>query len=98
MVNKDRIVEVEWAKSDQKEIQSVRILVTTENRTGMLAGITNAIAEIKTGIRDARADVTRDDRGLIEVTVEVFDKKHLDKVVGAIQQVPGVITVERINA
>ena len=98
MVNKDRIVEVEWAKSDKNEIQSVRIMVTTENRTGMLAGITNAIAEIKTGIRDARANVSRDDRGLIEVTVEVFDKKHLDRVISAIQQVPGVIAVERMNA
>jgi GTP pyrophosphokinase len=98
MVNKERIVEVDWAKSDQDEIQSVGILVTTENRTGMLAGITNAIAEIKTGIRDARAIVSRDDRGLIEVTVEVFDKKHLDKVLGAIGNVPGVIAVERVNA
>lgn len=98
MVNKDRIVEVEWAKSDKNEIQSVRIMVTTENRTGMLAGITNAIAEIKTGIRDARANVSRDDRGLIEVTVEVFDKKHLDRVMTAIQQLPGVIAVERVNA
>ncbi|HMQ03393.1 MAG TPA: bifunctional (p)ppGpp synthetase/guanosine-3',5'-bis(diphosphate) 3'-pyrophosphohydrolase [Pyrinomonadaceae bacterium] len=98
MVNKERIVEVEWARSDQKEVQSVRILATTENRTGMLAGITNAIADIKTGIRDARANVSRDDRGLIEVTVEVFDKKHLDKVLEAIRQVPGVIAVERINA
>ena len=98
MINKDRIVEVEWAKSDKNEIQSVRIMVTTENRTGMLAGITNAIAEIKTGIRDARANVSRDDRGLIEVTVEVFDKKHLDRVMTAIQHVPGVIAVERMNA
>ncbi|MBC7901696.1 MAG: bifunctional (p)ppGpp synthetase/guanosine-3',5'-bis(diphosphate) 3'-pyrophosphohydrolase [Saprospiraceae bacterium] len=98
MINKDRIVEVEWAKSEKSEIQSVRILVTTENRTGMLAGITNAIAEIKTGIRDASANVSRDDKGLIEVTVEVFDKKHLDRVVSAIEKVPGVITVERMNA
>ncbi|HBE82507.1 MAG: bifunctional (p)ppGpp synthetase/guanosine-3',5'-bis(diphosphate) 3'-pyrophosphohydrolase [Blastocatellia bacterium] len=98
MVNRDRIVEVEWAKSEKEEIQSVRILVTTENRTGMLAGITNAIAEIKTAIRDARANVSRDDKGLIEVTVEVFDKKHLDKVLSAIEKVPGVIAVERMNA
>ncbi|HVE57101.1 MAG TPA: TGS domain-containing protein, partial [Pyrinomonadaceae bacterium] len=97
MVNRDRIVEVEWAKSEKEEIQSVRLLATTENRTGMLAGITNAIAEIKTGIRDARANVSKDDIGLIEVTVEVFDKKHLDKVVSSIEQVPGVIDVERVN-
>jgi GTP pyrophosphokinase len=97
MVNRDRIVDVEWAKGDGKEIQSVRLLATTENRTGMLAGITNAIAEIKTGIRDARAEVSKNDRGLIEVTIEVFDKKHLDKVVTSVQQVPGVIAVERVN-
>ena len=58
----------------------------------------NAIADIKTGIRDARANVSKDDIGMIEVTVEVFDKKHLDKVVGAIEHVPGVIAVERVNA
>jgi GTP pyrophosphokinase len=98
MINKERIVDVEWAKSDKEQIQSVQLLATTENRTGMLAGITNAIADIKTGIRDARANVSKDDIGLIEVTVEVFDKKHLDKVVGAIEHVPGVIAVERVNA
>ncbi len=98
MVNKDRIVEVEWARSEQSEKQSVQLLATTENRTGMLAGITNAIADIKTGIRDARANVSKDDIGLIEVTVEVFDKKHLDKVIGAIEHVPGVIAVERVNS
>ncbi len=98
MLNKDRIVDVEWAKSDEKQKQSVQLLATTENRTGMIAGITNAIANIKTGIRDARANVTKDDLGIIEVTVEVFDKKHLDKVVSAIEQVPGVIAVERVNA
>lgn len=97
MINRDRIVDVEWAKGDEKQIQSVRLLATTENRTGMLAGITNAIAEIKTGIRDARAEVSKQDRGLIEVTIEVFDKKHLDRVITSIQQVPGVIAVERVN-
>lgn len=98
MINKERIVDVEWAKSDTEQIQSVHLLATTENRTGMLAGITNAIADIKTGIRDARANVSKDDIGMIEVTVEVFDKKHLDKVVGAIEHVPGVIAVERMNS
>jgi GTP diphosphokinase / guanosine-3',5'-bis(diphosphate) 3'-diphosphatase len=97
MINRDRIVDVEWAKGDEQQIQSVRLLATTENRTGMLAGITNAIAEIKTGIRDARAEVSKNDRGLIEVTIEVFDKKHLDRVITSVQQVPGVIAVERVN-
>lgn len=98
MINKDRIVDVDWAKNEKDEIQSVTILATTENRTGMLAGITNAIAEIKTGIRDARAKISSDDKGFIEVTVEVYDKKHLDRVLSSIGNVPGVIAVERLNS
>jgi GTP diphosphokinase / guanosine-3',5'-bis(diphosphate) 3'-diphosphatase len=63
----------------------------------MLAGITNAISDIKTNIRDARARVSNQDEGLIEVSVEVFDKKHLDRVVGSVRNVSGVIEVERLN-
>lgn len=97
MINKDRIVDVEWGKEEKNEIQSVRLLATTEDRTGMLAGITNAIADIKTGIRNANAQVAKDGKGLIEVTVEVFDKKHLDRIMTAVKNVPGVIDVERMN-
>lgn len=97
MINKDRIVDVEWAKDDKQTIQSVNLLVTTENRTGMLAGITSAIADIKTGIRGANARVSNDERGFIEVMVEVFDKKHLDRVMSSVKKVPGVIDVERLN-
>jgi GTP pyrophosphokinase len=99
MVNKERIVEVEWASSngDKKEAFAVKLLAITENRTGMIAGITGAIADIKTGIRNASAIVSQDDRGHIEITVEVFDVKHLDKVISAVKTVPGVIDVERLN-
>ena len=97
MANKERIVEVEWAKEDKQIIQAVNIIVTTENRIGMLAGITNAIADIRTSIRNTSARVSNDDRGFIEVTVEVFDKKHLDRVMSAVKKVAGVIDVERVN-
>ncbi len=53
--------------------------------------------DIKTNIRDARAKVSSEDEGLIEVGVEVFDKKHLDKVIQSIKNVPGIIDVERVN-
>ena len=38
-----------------------------------------------------------DDRGRIEVTVEIFDLKHLDKVMTSIRKVPGVLDVERVH-
>jgi GTP pyrophosphokinase len=96
MVNKDRIVSVEWAGKDDKEAFAVRLLAITENRTGMIADITGSIADIKTGIRNATARVAND-QGEIEVTVEVFDLKHLEKVIQSIKKVPGVIDVERLD-
>jgi GTP pyrophosphokinase len=97
MVNQERVIAVEWAGKNDKEAFAVRLLATTENRTGMLAGITGAISDMKTGIRDARATINAD-RGRIEVTVEVFDLKHLERVVSAIKNVTGVLDVERLNA
>jgi GTP pyrophosphokinase len=97
MVNRERIVEVEWAGRPEKTAYAVKLLAVTENRTGMIAGITGAISDMKTGIRDARASVASDERGHIEVTVEVFDVKHLDKVINSIKGVPGVLDVERLQ-
>jgi GTP pyrophosphokinase len=97
MVNPERIVEVEWAGKADKEAYAVKLLAITENRTGMIAGITGAISDMKTGIRDARASVAEDEKGRIEVTVEVFDVKHLDKVISSIKSVPGVLDVERLQ-
>jgi GTP pyrophosphokinase len=97
MVNPERVVQVEWAGRSDKSAYAVKLLAITENRTGMIAGITGAISDMKTGIRDARATVSADERGRIEVTVEVFDVKHLDKVIHSIKSLPGVIDVERLQ-
>ncbi len=97
MVNPERVVEVEWAGRSDKSAYAVKLLAITENRTGIIAGITGAISDMKTGIRDARATVSADERGRIEVTVEVFDVKHLDKVIHSIKSLPGVIDVERLQ-
>ncbi|HEX8887932.1 MAG TPA: bifunctional (p)ppGpp synthetase/guanosine-3',5'-bis(diphosphate) 3'-pyrophosphohydrolase [Pyrinomonadaceae bacterium] len=97
MINPERIVQVEWAGKSDNAAYAVKLLAITENRTGMIAGITGAISDMKTGIRDARASVAPDERGRIEVTVEVFDVKHLDKVINSIKNVPGVLDVERLQ-
>jgi GTP diphosphokinase / guanosine-3',5'-bis(diphosphate) 3'-diphosphatase len=97
MINPERIVEVEWAGKADHAAYAVKLLAITENRTGMIAGITSAISDIKTGIREAKATVAPDNRGRIEVTVEVFDVKHLDKVIRSIRNVPGVLDVERLQ-
>jgi GTP pyrophosphokinase len=97
MINPERIVAVEWASKPEKTAYAVKLLAVTENRTGMIAGITGAISDMKTGIRDARASIGPDQKGRIEVTVEVFDVKHLDKVMSSVKNVAGVLDVERLQ-
>jgi GTP diphosphokinase / guanosine-3',5'-bis(diphosphate) 3'-diphosphatase len=100
MVNSERVVDVDWVGADGASASSyaVKLAVTTEDRQGMLAALTLAIANIKTNIRDARAGVFDNGSARIDLTVDINDVKHLDRVISAIKGVDGVIDVERLNA
>jgi guanosine-3',5'-bis(diphosphate) 3'-pyrophosphohydrolase len=94
--NKERLVPVEWVKSESDPSRyAVALRVTTEDRPGMLADLTLAIANVSTNLRDARASVDEEAHGRIELTIEVYDLKHLERVTAAIKSVPDVIGVER---
>jgi GTP pyrophosphokinase len=95
LVNRERFVEVEWLKGDGLEPNAVPVHVVTEDRQGMLADIATAIANIKTNIREARAGTNTDGRAELKLIVEIFDMKHLERVVNAIKAVDGVIDAER---
>lgn len=97
MVNRERVVDVDWVNTGDATPYAIKLSVTTEDRQGMLAALTNAIANIKTNIRDAHADVFHDGSARIDLTVDVIDAKHLEKVIGALKGVDGVIDVERLG-
>ena len=88
---------ITWIGDGGNEPYAVTLAVRTEDRTGQLAALTNAVAEIKTNIRDARTDNREHGDGtrLIEMTVEVLDLNHLERVRSALRKVQGVIEVER---
>ncbi|MCS6883840.1 MAG: bifunctional (p)ppGpp synthetase/guanosine-3',5'-bis(diphosphate) 3'-pyrophosphohydrolase [Acidobacteriota bacterium] len=97
MINKERILDVEWLQDDTQSSYSVTISVLTENRQGILADLTAAISNIKTDIRDARAAISPDGHGMIDITAEIYDVKHLERVIKAVKSVPGVLGVERMG-
>lgn len=98
LVNRERIIEVMWMGAGAGEPYAVKLAVTTEDRTGQLAALTNAVADIKTNIREARTDNRDDGDGIrrIELTVDILDLKHLERVRNALRRVAGVLEVERI--
>jgi GTP pyrophosphokinase len=96
MVNRERIVEVDWVGASGKPDQyAVGLVVLTEDRPGMLAALTNAIANIQTNITEARTEIYHDGSARIDLTVEIADIKHLDRVLSALKGVAGVMSVER---
>jgi guanosine-3',5'-bis(diphosphate) 3'-pyrophosphohydrolase len=99
LVNNERIIEVEWMKSDSTAAAAypITMRLVTEDRPGMVADVTQAIAGVGTNIRDIRASLDHEGHGQLVLTAEIFDLKHLEKITGALKSVKGVMDVERIT-
>jgi GTP pyrophosphokinase len=91
----DRKIEVEWAvTAPSAEAYAVPITILTEDRPGMLAEITAAISGGGSNILNVEAR-TADERGTIDLTVEIPDMKHLERVIASIKKIDGVYDVTR---
>jgi GTP pyrophosphokinase len=96
MFDPDRRIEVEWdsAGTDQAPYV-VRLTMQVEDRKGMLAEISAKISDINTNITNMEARTGDDQQARIDMTVEIRDMKHLEKVIKSIKGVQGVLGVER---
>jgi GTP diphosphokinase / guanosine-3',5'-bis(diphosphate) 3'-diphosphatase len=93
----ERRIDVEWDKGTDASHYTVRLSLHVEDRKGILADVTSKIAGINTNIRNVEATSDADQRGRIDMTVEISDLKHLQKVVKALRGVEGVVDVERAS-
>lgn len=97
MYDVERKIEVEWARSTSDAFP-VKIVVHTDDRPGMLAQLTSVLSNENTNIRSLEAKTgTEQDGALVEMTVDVRDKKQLEKVVAAMRRISGVRDVERLQ-
>jgi|CXWL01.1.fsa_nt_gi GTP pyrophosphokinase len=90
----EREIEVEWARPDGSSYP-VNLVLETEDQPGMLARVTELIAKEEGNIRQIDAETVDTGRGIIAMTVEVRNRKHLEKVKGGLRALPGVIKVDR---
>jgi GTP pyrophosphokinase len=94
----DRRIDVEWARS-AAEAFPVKVIVHAEDRPGILNQLTAVLAGEQSNIRslEARTDEARDgDGAIIEMTVEVKDKKQLERIVSGMRRMSGVRDVQRL--
>ena len=90
----ERRIAVEWAKGADGTPYTVRLTIQVEDRKGILADVSSKIAGINTNIRNVEATVD-DQIGRIDMTVEINDVKHLQKVIKSLRSIAGVVDVER---
>ncbi len=96
MYDVERKIEVEWARSASDSFP-VKIVVQTDDRPGMLAQLTSVLSNEETNIRSLEAKTETEMHGaLVEMTVDVRDKKHLEKLVATMRRISGVRDVERL--
>jgi guanosine-3',5'-bis(diphosphate) 3'-pyrophosphohydrolase len=96
LLGSERMTEVEWVNVAGNEYFTVRLAISSEDRQGMLAEITSAVASLKTNIRESRS-TTEEGKGSIELTVDVSDLKHLQKVIQVLKGIRGIRDVERVS-
>jgi len=97
MYEVERKIDVEWARAANESFP-VRVVVHTDDRPGMLNQLTSVFANEQSNIRslEASSDHKRGaDGAVIDMTVEIRDKKQLERVVAAIRRISGVRDVER---
>ena len=99
MYEVERKIEVEWERSTVESF-TVKVLIHTDDRPGMLNQLTSVLFNENSNIRtlEARADDKHGgDGAIIDMTIDIRDKKQLERISNAIRRIPGVRDVERIQ-
>ena len=89
-----RLIEVEWEGSVQ-QTYPIAIRVEAYDRPGLLAEITNVVAENKVNIIAANVRMNPDHTATLQATLQVSSVAQLAKVLSRIEQVKDVHLVQR---
>jgi GTP pyrophosphokinase len=93
----ERRVDVAWNRT-RKVALPVKIRVSCHDQKGILANISQAIANCEANIASASIHSTVDKRGINLFEVEITDLDHLNRVINNIMKVNGVTKVERLKS
>jgi GTP pyrophosphokinase len=90
----DRRIEVEWA-GPKYSVYPVKLTLFTADRQGLLADVTSVISGVHSNIQNIEAR-TGDNQASIDVTLDIVDLEHLEKIVSSLKRIEGVYQVERV--
>jgi GTP pyrophosphokinase len=93
----ERKIDVAWEGTASAALP-VKLVVHTDDRPGLLNQITSILSNESANIRSLEAKTEFDATGdaFIEMTVDVKDKKQLEKLVSSMRRISGIRDVERL--
>jgi guanosine-3',5'-bis(diphosphate) 3'-pyrophosphohydrolase len=97
MYEAERRIDVEWAKAAEKQFP-VHLTVYSEDRPGILNQVTSILSHENSNIRslEARPDEQRGgDAAIVEMNIEIRDKKQLERIMSSMRRISGIRDVER---
>jgi GTP pyrophosphokinase len=93
----ERRIDVAWEGTASAALP-VKLVVRTDDRPGLLNQLTSILSNESANIRSLEAKTEIDSTGdaLIEMTIDVKDKKQLEKLVNSMRRISGIRDVERL--
>ncbi|MGM0471283.1 MAG: RelA/SpoT family protein [Bacillota bacterium] len=94
--NEERVIEVEW-NIKQETSYEVALEIAALNQHSLLDDLTKVIANAQININTINAQTTKDGFANIYVVVEISSLEHMNDIINRIEQIEGVLDVERAN-
>nr|HEV7953922.1 bifunctional (p)ppGpp synthetase/guanosine-3',5'-bis(diphosphate) 3'-pyrophosphohydrolase [Candidatus Acidoferrales bacterium] len=90
----ERKIDVDWAEAEGTQY-TVSLIIRTQNRPGVLADITAMISSAGSNIQTLASQPDKLN-ARVEATLDIINRKQLEKIVANVKKISGVFGVERV--
>lgn len=97
-MEKNRLIEVEWASHGADASYEAEIRIITYNRTGLLAEISVMLATQEVPVSAITGHAYKDSTYIFHVSIIIRNTQQLNKIIRDLQKWPDVIEVSRVSS
>ena len=91
----ERIVGVKWYNAKTEDVYNATIIISSNDRTGLLSDIVREIMNKKINIMAVNTNTNQERIATIEIEVEIKDTNQLNDIMKELRKVESVFNVER---
>lgn len=95
IVDGERVIPIAWNQTDSNKTYVTKLYIETIDRIGIFKDVLGKIADSRTNITHATIKRKGKDFATIELSIEIANIDHLNKLIGSINTVSDVVSVKR---